>query len=50
MAHISWPNNKIQYVQSPAKEHTNLESALATWNLPLVNNFENQWNDIYTQD
>ena len=21
-----------------------------TWNLPLVNNFENQWNDTYTQD
>ena len=37
-----WILGYVVYVQSPAKEHTHLESALVTWNLPLVNYFENQ--------
>ena len=37
-------------IPSPAEEHTHLESALVTWNLPLVNNFKNQRNVTYAQD
>ena len=46
---ISTGYDTLNNIPSNSQERTNLEYALVTWNQPLVNNFENQWNGTYTQ-